>query len=240
VAAIAGGGNLVVIPSPVNPAIINVNDSIRLDHRGPLYTITAIAPDTPAAGSTTLTIVRPPHNPLPPTFTASPSNPGMAFEIIRRPRRDSASRMELPKGLYVDLRLSGPLDLSNIDGDANTSTLLGLIGTSAPSNSVVVLFDQSGGVDRIFTNGLVENAYSIHPFFRPLEPLYFFVASDPTGTRQVGDNLNNTSNLWIRVGAKDGSIGTSAAAELIVTDVDPIERIRKSRNVARTSQTANQ
>ncbi len=248
-----------VIPDPANPGIIRVNDYLRLGYRGPLYRITGYLNGTPAAGSATLTCEVLPHLPVPAAMTAAANPQGIGFQVFRQPVRDERSRVELPRGLYIDMRLSGALDNTNLDANANTFTAFGLAGLNAlpPAlapgenrqlNSVVVMFDSTGAVDRIYPNGLTGAGTGIHPFFRPIKPIHFLIANDRAGNLPVADNLADNDNLWVRVDHRTGASTTGDMADLgnVDTDVNGdgfvnrFDRLLQSRGVADTGQSANQ
>ncbi len=245
----------VVVPAPASPTVvINVGDELQLDHRGPRYTITlppvfipggmliqCQIPVDPISGAT--------QHPLPPAFNPASAQQRMAFKIFRRPIRNESTRVELPAGLYIDLRLSGHIDSADADSAAGTATTFSLAGVTGPTNvqqfSVIAMFDGTGSIDRIYPNGLTATGLStgttgIFPYYIPAEPLYMLVVSDPTGERPVVDNLANTDNLWLKTDNKTGQTSTSPVSELDASDTVTVNRIRKSRGIASQGQTANQ
>ena len=97
------------------------------------------------------------------------------------PVRDENTRIELPRGMYIDLRLSGPLDLGDVDMNPGmsgaapgTPTAFGLDASrtgTASQSSVVLYYDGTGGIERIMPNGLADAAGLS---FIPSEPVFFW------------------------------------------------------------------
>ena len=149
---------------------ISANDTIRIDYRGPRHRIIAV--DFSSTANPFLTVAVPTsYPPLPVGSFAAGALPG--YQIYRKPVRDESSRIELPRGMYVDLRLSGPLDTGDVDSNPGstgtapgTPTLFGLdeahTGTNGFRASVVLLYDKSGGVDQVLTNGLTPDSFQLH------------------------------------------------------------------------------
>ena len=243
----------VSVPAPASPTVlINIDDEIQLDYRGPRYRIVAITPGAtmvlrcqipvdPISGA--------PQHPLPPIISSANPQQRVAFKIFRRPVRKESTRVELPAGLFIDLRLSGHLDLGDADANAATATTFGLAGVTGGATpqqfSVIVMFDGTGSIDRVYPNGLTSNGLTsgttgIFPYYIPADPLYMLVVADPTGESPVVDNLANTDNLWLKTDNKSGQTSTSPVSELGSADTVTISRIRKSRGIASQGQTANQ
>lgn len=246
------------IRRPVNDSIFEPGDYVKIDYRGQLHLITAVNPgmridpgnpDVPDPDYTTVVCQVASNAPMPAGFNyynaTTPTDVyfGPGFQIFRQPVRDVHSRVDLPQGQYIDLRLSGHLDLSNVDANPGTSTLFGLAEPSplAAPQSLVVMFDGSGAVDRVYPYSRIGSTIPGVPvFYRPSESLYLLVVADPTGNRTVADNLSNTSNLWVKVDHRTGVTTTSNAVEMTAADTIQINRIRKSRGIAQSGQTANQ
>ena len=151
-----------------------------------------------------------PSQPAPPTGVA------MTYQVIRRPIRVESSYVDLPNGYFIDLDVSG--DLSG--------------QFTASPESVFVLFDGSGRIDKIFPGGW-DNGHQ-----HGNGTLYFLVASDDEVSNPGADTLDNMANLWVSVNYLNGSSTVNEIAETS----GPINaaRISASRELARKKRNANQ
>jgi len=238
-------GNTVTLTLDAPPSVaVSRGDFIRIDYRGPWYRVVADVVDE------NVTVELPNQFPAPPTFNfiTSPALPGPAYQIYRRPVRDESSRLELTQGYYVDLRLSGQLDINDEDLNSNTATAFGLapsrtvdqvapIDFDASRSSVVLFYDETGAVDRVLPNGLADAAGLA---FTPSEPIHFLVVRDPTGVNvNLNDNLDENTNLWVSVDEKTGTASTTNVGEM-TTETNIFDRIRSSQLLARRRQSATQ
>ncbi len=119
-----------------------------------------------------------PHQPYPPEGT-------FPFKVFRKPIRVVSSEVRLPRGQYIDLQLSG-------------FGIPPLTGT----DSVAVIFDKHGAIDRFFPNGVGGVGGQLPP-----DPLFLLVASDEEANGIAP--LDNISNLWITVNQTNGAVNTS-------------------------------
>ena len=196
-ATVSGGGPLYTVTFTAAVSYTpQVNDYIQFNFRGPLYRMVSgnqievlNAPGQPV------------FQPVPPLGVA------MSFQIFRRPARVESSRTVLPARHFIDWTLSGD---PAIAAPPNPVTLHGRLN-SALRDSVIVLFNGLGGIDRVYPEGWG------NPYQLPAGTLYLLVASDEEDPQA----LNNPNNLWVTLNHLNGATFTS---ELAVNDpADPVD-----------------
>lgn len=180
--------------------LVTPGDFIKFNYRGPLYIIDTV---TQNAADPSVTFF---HKSAPPPL-ALQGNPGMPYQIFRKPQRTPAAPLEIPTPAVVDFFDSGEgaegvgvprfIDTNYqrpaAAGMNNQPSAAGL----AKRESVIIMFSPSGRVDRIFVRG----ASSV-----PLAPIHLLVGR----TDKMGmSNLRDPHSLWVSIGNRTGRITTS-------------------------------
>ena len=160
----------------------------------------------------------------PSPFGAPPNDPSK-FVIYRQPRRLASSRVDLPTGYLVDLRLSGELNASN--------TSFFALDNSA--ESVTYLFNGRGNIDRFFytdSGGARLNRL-------PSQPAYLMVRefNPEENGETIQSVLNSELSMWVTVELTTGAANVipGAAVDLSnVTDEDLADALPDALSNART------
>ncbi len=163
--------------------LVNVNDFIQFNNRGPKFRITSV---TPAGLDTVVTFDIQESDPVLPVLE-------VPFKVFRRPVRIASTLTELPRGFIIDLELSG-------HGAENSQ-----FDFSGSVDPIVVTFNENGEVDLIFEGG-IENTAGVTS---PAGTLFLMV----TEFKVDGSlNLNDRNGLWVTVNRNNGmtSIGSMA------------------------------
>ena len=219
--AVISSATSVSIPLPSEQTTlgtIRVGDQISFGNQSQLrFTIT----DLNEAGSNLeLTLA-------PSPFGAPPNDPSK-FVIYRQPRRLASSRVDLPTGYLVDLRLSGELNASN--------TSFFALDTSATPESVTYLFNGRGNIDRFF---YTDGGARLNRF--PSQPAYLMVREfNPEENGETIENvLNNDLSMWVTIELTTGAANVipGVAVDLDNTPSIP-EALSNARTIGRTGQAA--
>jgi hypothetical protein len=195
--------------------LVSMGDLIRFENRGPLFVITGIDESKINFRVDTveqLASVRKYFHVLPPTEMQNrlAFQPGVRFEVLRRPVKSSGAPVELPRNTGIDLSLSGygapynsPLFVSY------NSALPGTIPPSSgfetrfrevnPEYDIVIMFSPGGGIERVhFIAHEEEVFYSLpeHPPFWeiPQGSVHLLLSRDDKIGRDIQGNLNITSD----------------------------------------------
>ena len=197
---------------------IRVGDQISFGNQSQLrFTIT----DLNEAGSNLeLTLA-------PSPFGAPPNDPSK-FVIYRQPRRLASSRVDLPTGYLVDLRLSGELNASN--------TSFFALDNSATPESVTYLFNGRGNIDRFFyTDG---GGARLNQF--PTQPAYLMVREfNPEENGETIQNvLNSDLSMWVTVELTTGAANVIPGVAVDLDNTPLPEALSNARTIGRTGQAA--
>ena len=215
--AYASGGNpwlAVLTNSPqavfqVSPGATFVarGDFIKFGYRGVRYHIEMVS----QSGNDVRVIfshrsARPPVL-MPKVNPTGQENPGLEFQIYRKPQRSAAVPLELPAPAVIDLTYSG------VGADGAELYTAGLTGPPTNlnpelDNPIIVTFSPSGRVDRVYVNGISDT---------PMGTLYLLVGRvDQVGPLQAltnpqdsMTNLQDSKSLWVSIGQRSGLINTS-------------------------------
>ena len=163
----------------------------------------------------------------PSPFGAPPNDPSK-FVIYRQPRRLASSRVDLPTGYLVDLRLSGELNASN--------TSFFALDTSATPESVTYLFNGRGNIDRFFyTDG---GGARLNQF--PTQPAYLMVREfNPEENGETIQNvLNSDLSMWVTVELTTGAANVIPGVAVDLDNTPLPEALSNARTIGRTGQAA--
>jgi prepilin-type N-terminal cleavage/methylation domain-containing protein len=245
------------IPAPYDPSIaIEKYATIQLGSSSVEHLILNVSPTPGSPMSKTLQVQFHPPLPLPEIGQL------FSFVISRRPEISTTTEVVLPRGYQINLNYSGYAG-SIGDTDNNTWTSLSLDQKNNDnSKPIYILFDDNGGVDRIFTNGW-DMIYDI-----PISSIYLCVAPDEQRhsfsdalplprsyydelTAAGGpDLLNEPSLIWVAVNHLNGSVGVGengtvslipnpAPTGAALADLQEL-RIRDARKIASKRRVTNQ
>jgi len=186
---------------------------------------------------------------------------GIPFVIHRQPRRIESSLVELPEGFMIDLRYSGaPIADPMQDEYGTYLSQDGLENyqqnvDASYNGEVVVQFDSTGAVDRMFYFDLLR-APSSMPNGRiiaeiPQSQLFWFVSAyDPDVVVDSGTTvtpLDSPSSMWVTVNHLTGSVNVASSAQPTHSvdldgsgDVTLADAIIESRAIANEQQSAAQ
>ncbi len=158
--------------------------------------------------------------------------------IGNTPAIRSGTRINLPPGYRIDLNYSGPLDVTNVDGDQTTWTHFSLnfpiIFPIVPNeHGIFIIFNSSGGVERIYTNGEHGQVYYSH------ESIYFCVTADNAqysfaagaewprsalGSPPPRDLLDDPGILWVQLNCLTGRVA-------VVDSVPPVTSLNTGNHM---------
>jgi type II secretory pathway pseudopilin PulG len=155
------------------------------------------------------------------TIGTSTSN----FTIFPKPRPIVGPTLQLPKGMCVDLSLSGFATQGNNpsrDQRFRFSSEWLYARSAGPSahelRPLYVVFTPDGGLSRVYTNGQSPEASALIPvesaddFFLHIGKIDQVVMPLMPADAIVPQNLTDVSNYIVRVSPKSGSIGCAPAA----------------------------
>ena len=231
-------GDQAMISSPTSVSIplpseqtalgtIRIGDQISFGNQSQLRFIIT---DLNEAGSNlNLTLAQSP-------FGNPPNNPS-EFVIYRQPRRLASSRVDLPTGYLVDLRLSGELS----GEPATLDTSLFALDTSA--ESVTYLFNGRGNIDRfVYTDANQQRQFEF-----PTQPAYLMVRefNPEENGETIQSVLNSELSMWVTVELTTGAanvipgvaVDMSNVADEDLADALP-EALSNARTIGRTGQAA--
>jgi prepilin-type N-terminal cleavage/methylation domain-containing protein len=221
--------------------LVNPGDLIQFNGRGPLFPVSRY-PDSngieflfnandPAQAQTLMQFIRT----GPATQDIAVFDPGVRFQIIRRPTKTSASPLELPRNSAVDLSVSGygsPFTFGSpfappADGSGARFRQI------QPQYDVVIMFSPSGGIDRVhyishdptFPSFWEIPQGSIHVMLARDDQVGRDILGNPNIARINGDivtdhnlfvagslgsaNLRDEDNIWLTISGQNGRVLTN-------------------------------
>lgn len=239
---VAGGGipdqtMLVEIDIPLEQSatnsLIQIWDQMRLNNNSVIYDIIGVALGSPGKLELTLSLG------LEAAITGTAVRPALApndypFVIYRQPRKLESSRVDLPDGYYVDLRLSGPLVPTPSTPPTPPAWVQSSVFDSVVDGDVRLSLDKNGTINRwsvVDSSGAVVNSGI------PLDAFYFFVAAQEVdASTPVADS---PSAMWVSMDKSTGSVNVAsnvpAPAGLTLFD-----KINYSRGFSKSRRSASQ
>ena len=172
----------------------------------------------------------------PPSFlkAVAPAGADNKFTIHRQPRKLESSRIDMPTGYLVDLRLSGEMGTGGM--------LFGLdsrvpnADSDVPS-SITYLFNGRGSIDRFFyTDGAGARQTVL-----PTQTAYLLVReyNPDDGGESVASVLNNERQMWVTV---DPTTGAANVVPGVPVDLGGAalsqQALREARTLGSTGQAA--
>lgn len=166
------------------------------------------------------------------------------FIIYRQPRKLVSSRVDLPSGYLIDLRLSGEisnLGIAFFDLDQRNAADNGGAITEAIPNSVTYLFNGRGSIDRFFYSVSSADGPGTRLFGLPRQSAYLMVREYSTddGGEAVGNVLNNEGNMWVTVDPVTGTANVVPSVPANLADfASNQDAVREARKLGSRGQAA--
>ena len=161
------------------------------------------------------------------------------YVVYRQPRKLESSRVELPNGYFIDLRLSGPLvptpSSPPMPPDWIRGSVLDANLDPRPEvDDIRLFFNSHGAVERFTATAGVPSS----PI--PRGPFYFYVTNyDPDLSTDAIQSLQNPAGMWVTIDNATGSTNVAYNAPPLPT-LPIYNQIQFARNIGKTKQSANQ
>ncbi len=212
----------ITVPEPFDTNIDISRGFVRLNHSKATYPIVGTSTGQPGAISLLCQI---------PRNYEIPAEGSLPFEVIRTPVRRQSSRVEVPRGYVVNLNYSGPIDNGTALGQSDSSDLTWTafsLNSPAPQESAFIIFDDNGGIDRIYPNGFGQESFrpngSVHFCIAPDEQKHGFAVgadlSDDMLDNEPSDVLDEGALMWVTLNHLNGSVVVAENAVPITTYSD--------------------
>ena len=234
------------IPAPFEEGIVQAGDQVSFNGQSLRLTIVSLIEETHFDGSPVLRLELQPPEPdsfvagnIPPLNITDNSGSSQltigsgGFTVHRQPRRLVSSRIDLPTGYLVDLRLSGE---HNTSGTSVFS--LDPRATVTPDtvpNSVGLLFNGRGEVDRY----LFTDAAGVRQRTIPTQPVYLMVReySADEGGETIQNVLSSENQMWVTVDATTGAANVLSGLGVAFTTLpDALEDARQLGSQGQAAQ----
>jgi len=209
--------------------LVRAGDLIQFNFQGHLYEVT-----TPVQIGGQIASLRFKHATRPtPKIITTP----LPYQIFRRPRKSSASPLQLPGGMVVDLGFSGIGAMGNQLSEAIQSS-------NAAKSPVLVAFAPGGHLDHISYVGFGEPT-DVAPnqlllrHKKPSSSVYLLVGRieniPALGVPAEANNLENGSARWLSISHQTGVVSTAENNVLPMANTNP--SVYDARQFARDKQT---
>jgi prepilin-type N-terminal cleavage/methylation domain-containing protein len=209
------GGNWSVsfAGNPFFNTILTPNElfALRLDYKDPLYPCRRTGNQVAMIQTAGLDLAGPPRQYVNSDGTAKRAVP---FQVYRTPTRSSASPLQLPNGVAIDLSVSGMgFQGNHFSPDFKPDSM-------PWKGNITIMFAANGSVDSVFIGGQpLPQASKIYLLVARVNQIN---ATDPfkrpTQSDRDGANLSDAANTWFTINPKTGHIRNSAnRADLVGT-----------------------
>jgi len=221
-------GSILRIPLPLEfddsapeENVIRAGDSVRISESSPVTSTVAYEITRTMRSGTDLDLFLT-RNSTQPELPVSGTT-GISYVIDRQPKILRSSITDLPNGYIVDLRLSGPLETMETNGNSGIAAGNGFrplffekikpVAENTPLqdsyNRIDVIFDSTGGISSVRTyRGNWDDANTTargEQLNRVITgPLQLFVS--PTELEEGSSPLFSETNLWVTVGNDSGGV----------------------------------
>lgn len=229
------------------PGFVNKGDSIRFAHRGPWYEVftppvvtgnNILMVCTPSATSLQLSNVA--QLPAPTAQPGTFSGAGVAYEILRRPRRIGTKVLTLATNTAVDLFWSGGKDLNSLGLPPYTDFRSVVAASTVKQPELVVMFDSKGRMARYYAAGVGAAAQEVNG------DLYFLVGridqvplianNQPMVPASGLFNLNDQSTLWVAVTQRGLVITGENPGITNASNITAVDNVVYSRQLTQTGR----
>ena len=241
------------IPAPFEEDIVQAGDQISFNGQPLRFNIDSVLAETHLADST-IDVLRlrlsSPFDfvagniPEPRITRVNPSDQNSqsraeigSFVVHRQPRKLVSSRVDMPTGYLVDLRLSGELSNGNTIFSLDARSTVDPLVNPTP-NSVAYLFNGRGAIDRF----VYTDATGIRRVGLPKEPAYLMVReySPDEGGESVESVLRSERQMWVTVdpttGAANVISGLGVDTNVFTTLPEALEEARKLGSQGQAAQ----
>jgi type II secretory pathway pseudopilin PulG len=202
---------------------IAAGDQVQLNNQGPLYTVAA-EPSRTGANAISLTLDIRDRRTYP--WPSSGTSPAVPYKFYRQPVTSSATPLELPSVVSLDLQSSGT------DSDPSLFTPITSDVNSTSPSPIIIMFSPSGAMDRVYFNNSPRMIR---------EPLYLLigrrdrvqVAQDVTAATLENQQPNwfSPTSIWMTVSPLTGIV---SAKENFRVPVNYGTRNKSNLSLART------
>lgn len=238
------------IPEPFEEGIVQAGDQISFNGQPLRFNIDSVSAETHLADNTKDVLrlrlsspfdfvagnVRLPQPTPDPGSSKSLVTIG-SFIVHRQPRKLVSSRVDMPTGYLVDLRLSGELFNGNTFFSLDTRPTVDPSVNPTP-NSVAYLFNGRGAIDRfVFTDETGTRRGGL-----PKEPAYLMVREYSTdeGGELVDNVLRSERQMWVTIdqttGAANVISGLGVDTSVFTTLPQSLERARQLGSQGQAAQ----
>jgi hypothetical protein len=190
---------------------VKIGDIIRFNRTGHYFEIYYVD-TTPTANSFGYARFRKLSS-VPESVPPAVTTVGLQFEVLGQPKRLNSSPLQLPDGIVVDLRHSG----------------IGAEGTQfqfspGDADHVIIAFDGSGVMSYVYFDAAATDIDGpVHLLVGKLDQVADADSTPTTPNPLARNSVDNTqisydknladqSNLWVRVGSRNGTITTAENA----------------------------
>ena len=238
------------IPEPFEEGIVQAGDQISFNGQPLRFNIDSVSAETHLADNTKDVLrlrlsspfdfvagnVRLPQPTPDPGSSKSLVTIG-SFIVHRQPRKLVSSRVDMPTGYLVDLRLSGELFNGNTFFSLDARPTVDPLVNPTP-NSVAYLFNGRGSIDRfVYTDATGTRRGGL-----PKEPAYLMVREYSTdeGGESVDNVLRSERQMWVTIdqttGAANVISGLGVDTSVFTTLPQSLERARQLGSQGQAAQ----
>ena len=240
------------IPAPFEEGVVQPGDQISFNNQPLRFNIDSVELETHSADSSLEVLQLQLSSPfnfvagnIPPAratlvnpdtgSTASRAEIG-TFIVHRQPRKLVSSRVDMPTGYLVDLRLSGELDDDSGENFFTFDTRVTAEGDPTP-NSVAYLFNGRGAIDRfVFSDDSGNRRSGL-----PKEPVYLLVRE--YSTEENGERrdivLSSEQQMWVTVEPTTGAANVVSGVGIDTSQFTTLPAaLREARKLASQGQAA--
>ena len=156
-----------------------------------------------------------------------------SYTIYRQPRKLVSSRIDMPTGYLVDLRVSG-----EVDGGSGTA-FFGLddrdpatvIDDELVASSINYLFNSRGSIDRYFYTIPDGGGGYVRSVRLPTQPAYLMVREYSTDDETIAAVMTSERNMWVTV---DPVIGAANVVPGVPVELGAFGSTQQALQAART------
>ena len=241
------------IPAPFEEGIVQPGDQISFNNQPLRFNIDSVELGTHSADSSLEVLQLQLSSPfnfvagnIPPAratlvnpragSTASRAEIG-TFVVHRQPRKLVSSRVDMPTGYLVDLRLSGELDDDSGENFFTFDTRVTVAEGDPTPNSVAYLFNGRGAIDRfVFSDDSGNRRGGL-----PKEPVYLLVRE--YSTEENGERrdivLSSEQQMWVTVEPTTGAANVVSGVGVDTSQFTTLPAaLREARKLASQGQAA--
>ena len=240
------------IPEPLEEGIVQAGDQISFNGQPLRFNIDSVLAETHISDNTKNVLRLQLSSPFDfvagnirePRIRVAPNSPNTntraeigSFIVHRQPRKLVSSRVDMPTGYLVDLRLSGELFNGNTFFSLDTRPIVDPL-VNPTLNSVAYLFNGRGSIDRfVFTDATGTRRGGL-----PREPAYLMVReyNPDDGGEMIENVLRSERQMWVTIdqttGAANVISGLGVDTSVFTTLPQSLERARQLGSQGQAAQ----